>query len=123
MIDSTKIENFRGIHRSKIEGLTRVNLFFGKNNCGKSSLLEALFLVCGQSNPLLPVTINAMRAYTHQTENDMRYFFYQMDADSKIQIATSGSQDRRLAITCFQQVAPVEVGNTSTEMLKHYGLG
>ncbi|MBQ7750698.1 MAG: AAA family ATPase [Bacteroidales bacterium] len=43
MIESIKIDNFRGIHRCKIEGLTQVNLFFGKNNCGKSSLLESLF--------------------------------------------------------------------------------
>ncbi len=49
MIENIEIENFRGIRRGRIDGLSRVNLFFGKNNCGKSSLLEALFLVCGQS--------------------------------------------------------------------------
>ena len=75
MIDSIKIDNFRGIHRSKINGLTQVNLFFGKNNCGKSSLLEGLFLVCGQSNPLLPATLNAMRTYNRMTETDIHYFF------------------------------------------------
>ena len=122
MIDSIIIDNFRGIHRSKIDGLTQVNLFFGKNNCGKSSLLEALFLSCGQSNPLLPASINAMRAYTRLTETDIRYFFYQMDASSQIQIETSGSQERHLVITSFQEAAPVETGNTSTEMPKHYGL-
>ena len=122
MIDSININDFRGIHRSKIGGLTQVNLFFGKNNCGKSSLLESLFLVCGQSNPLLPATLNAMRTYTRLTENDIHLFFYKMDAASEIQIATSGSQERRLAITCFQEVAPVEAGNTSTEIPKHYGL-
>lgn len=122
MIDSISIDNFRGIHRSKIEGLTRVNLFFGKNNCGKSSLLEALFLSCGQSNPLLPASINAMRTYTRLTETDIRYFFYQMDAANQIQIATCGSQERNLAITSFQEAAPVEAGNTSTELPKHYGL-
>ncbi len=122
MINNIEIHNFRGIHRSKIDGLTQVNLFFGRNNCGKSSLLEALFLVCGQSNPLLPATINAMRTYTRLTENDMRYFFYQMDADGEIQIAISGTQDRQLAITCFQEVAPMKAGNSSTEMPKHYGL-
>ena len=66
-----------------------MNLFFGKNNCGKSSLLEGLFLACGQSNPLLPASINAMRTYTRLTETNIRYFFYKMDEASEIKIATT----------------------------------
>ena len=122
MIESIEIKNFRGIHHGKIEGLSQVNLFFGKNNCGKSSLLEALFLVCGQSNPLLPATINAMRTYTRLTETDIRYFFYQMDAASQIQIATSGSQERHLSVTSFQEAAPVDASNSSTDIPRRYGL-
>ena len=37
------IENFRSIERIKIENLTNINLFFGGNNCGKTSILEAVF--------------------------------------------------------------------------------
>ncbi len=122
MIESIKIDNFRGIHRCKIEGLTQVNLFFGKNNCGKSSLLESLFLVCGQSNPLLPATLNAMRTYTRLTESDIHYFFYQMNAASEIQIETTGAQERHLAITTFQEAADVSAGNVSTELNHRYGL-
>ena len=116
MIESIKIDNFRGIHRCKIEGLSQVNLFFGKNNCGKSSLLESLFLVCGQSNPLLPATLNAMRTYTRLTESDIHYFFYQMNAASEIQIETTGARERHLAITTFQEAADVSAGNVSTEI-------
>lgn len=47
MFDEVKIERFRGIKHASIEGFKQVNLFFGKNNCGKSSLLESLFLVSG----------------------------------------------------------------------------
>lgn len=122
MIESIEINNFRGIHHGKIEELAQVNLFFGKNNCGKSSLLEALFLVCGQSNPLLPATINAMRTYTRLTETDIRYFFYQMDAASQIQIATSGNQERHLSVTSFQEAAPVDASNSSTDIPRRFGL-
>ena len=122
MIDSVEIKNFRGIHHGKVDGLSQVNLFFGKNNCGKSSLLEALFLVCGQSNPLLPATINAMRTYTRLTETDIRYFFYQMEATSQIQIATSGSQERRLSVTSFQEAVPVDASDSSTDIPRRYGL-
>lgn len=122
MIDSVEINNFRGIHNCKIEKLSHVNLFFGKNNCGKSSLLEALFLVCGQSNPLLPASINMMRTYNRISEQDIRYFFYQMDTSKEIEISTSGSQERHLAISAFLQAADVDVNNISTELPHQYGL-
>jgi recombinational DNA repair ATPase RecF len=38
-----KIENFRGIKSLEIDDLARVNLFVGRNNCGKTSVLEAIF--------------------------------------------------------------------------------
>ena len=122
MIDSIEIHNFRGIRNCKIDGLSQVNLFFGKNNCGKSSLLEGLFLICGQSNPLLPATINAMRTYTRLTESDIHYFFYNMDASSQIKISTSGTQERDLTISSFQDGTKVDLSNISTELSHHYGL-
>lgn len=122
MIDSVEIKNLRGIHNCKIKGLSQVNLFFGKNNCGKSSLLEAIFLVCGQSNPLLPASINMMRTYNRISEQDIRYFFYQMDTSKEIEISTSGNQERHLAISAFQQAANVDVNNISTELPHQYGL-
>lgn len=122
MIDSVEIKNFRGIHYGKIERLSQVNLFFGKNNCGKSALLEGLFLICGQSNPLLPATINSLRSYNRISETDIRYFFYKMDDSKDIEIITSGSQERHLAISCFQEVVPKEVNTGSTEIPSHFGL-
>ena len=49
MIKTIEIEHFRGIRHAKIDGLKEVNIFFGKNNCGKSSLLDAIFLISGLS--------------------------------------------------------------------------
>lgn len=42
MLSSLHIQNFRNLNDLKIEGMKRVNLFTGKNNVGKSVLLEAL---------------------------------------------------------------------------------
>jgi hypothetical protein len=42
MFTSVKIENFRGIERLAVDGLGRVNLVIGRNNAGKTALLEAL---------------------------------------------------------------------------------
>jgi len=44
MITAFKIENFRLFTQLRIERLSRVNLIVGKNNSGKSALLEALLL-------------------------------------------------------------------------------
>ena len=44
MLTSIELTGFRGFHQLKLEGLKRVNLIVGKNNSGKTSLLEG---VCG----------------------------------------------------------------------------
>src|SRR3989339_789920 len=44
MIESFEIQNYRLFKHLKIEKLGRVNLITGKNNVGKTALLEALFL-------------------------------------------------------------------------------
>ena len=55
------IENFRGIENFEITDLKTVNVLVGKNNCGKTSILEALFLLGGMSNNSLSITINHLR--------------------------------------------------------------
>jgi len=42
MIDSIEIRNYRNLNELKINSLAHVNLITGKNNAGKSSLLEAV---------------------------------------------------------------------------------
>ena len=44
-LSKLKIEGFRGICNLEIEELTQVNLIVGDNNCGKTSMLEALQLL------------------------------------------------------------------------------
>src|SRR5436309_13909396 len=51
ILNSLEIRNFRGFQDLKIERLGRVNLLVGKNNVGKTSLLEAIMVVC-QSNAI-----------------------------------------------------------------------
>lgn len=44
MISKLAVERFRGIKNLKIDYLNRVNLVVGDNNCGKTSVMEALQL-------------------------------------------------------------------------------
>jgi predicted ATP-dependent endonuclease of OLD family len=43
MIANIDIENFRCFEKTKIEGFQRINLITGKNNVGKTALLEAIY--------------------------------------------------------------------------------
>ncbi len=40
------LQEFRGFTKLELAGLQRVNLIVGRNNCGKTSLLEAIVLAC-----------------------------------------------------------------------------
>lgn len=45
MITNLGIENYRGFKTFNLQQLSRVNLLVGMNNCGKTSILEAVHLV------------------------------------------------------------------------------
>ncbi len=47
-----KISHFRGLKEFTAEGLKRINLFAGLNNCGKTSILEAIYLACNYQDPV-----------------------------------------------------------------------
>lgn len=53
LLNSLEIRNFRGFRHLTIEKLGRVNLITGKNNVGKSALLEALQLYAQRASPIL----------------------------------------------------------------------
>src|SRR5207248_10243537 len=50
ILNSLEIKNFRGFRHLQIERLGRVNLIVGKNNVGKTSLLEALRLYASRAS-------------------------------------------------------------------------
>ena len=53
MLESLRVRDFRGLKDLKVEGLGRINLFAGRNNSGKTALLEALSLLAGAGWPNL----------------------------------------------------------------------
>lgn len=103
MFSKIEIERFRGIKHACIDGFKQINLFFGKNNCGKSSLLESLFLASGLSNPLLPIHVNFMRGYSKVRLNDLKIDFYNLDSSHPIHIRMENEEKRDLKITLFEQ--------------------
>ena len=51
MFRNLKLEKYRSFESYELSGLTRVNLLVGKNNCGKTSILEAVNLLVSEGNP------------------------------------------------------------------------
>ena len=103
MFNKIEIERFRGIKYASIEGFKQINLFFGKNNCGKSSLLESIFLASGLSNPLLPIHVNFMRGYGKSNFNDIILNCHNLDSSQPIIIQLIDGEVRNLNITLFKE--------------------
>ena len=99
MIKTLSINNFRGIQRSEISNLSRINLFFGKNNCGKSSILEALFVLSNRLNPTLALKINELRHYYDNTLEGLSSSFYNRDTDTPIHITSETTEHDKYLMT------------------------
>lgn len=51
MLEAAKIEGYRSFRQYELEGFARINLFVGQNNCGKTSLLEAIEFLVSRGQP------------------------------------------------------------------------
>jgi AAA15 family ATPase/GTPase len=75
MFKKITIKNLRAISELEIDNLGQVNLFVGQNNCGKTTILEALFFLIGATNPRLPVNANTFRGLKLFSEDLWPTFF------------------------------------------------
>jgi len=55
MLTGLEIYRFRGIRELRLDGLAQVNVLMGRNNAGKSSVLEALYLASATFHPKDPL--------------------------------------------------------------------
>lgn len=71
-IDHISISNFKSIRNLKLEGLSRINLFIGKPNVGKSNILEAFSLF---SLPYIQYTKQKELSYFIRADHGAELFF------------------------------------------------
>ena len=101
MYKSLKVTNFRCITELEVDDLARVNLVVGKNNCGKTTFLEAVFLLIGATNPQLPLSINTFRGLQMFSSTTWNSFFHNLDPAVPISIeewTASNECQQRLTI-------------------------
>lgn len=85
-----EIKNFRGIDYLEVNDFSRVNVFVGQNNSGKSTVLEAITMLTSMSNPDAPQMINAVRARKPFSNFiDTKYFFYNMNVATPPEVTST----------------------------------
>ena len=101
MINLIKIKNFRSFREIELERFGRINVFIGKNNLGKSSALEALYLSANGTDVVHPSPLwhimrrreLASEIQSLSVEDALDYlkahFFYKSADDAYVEIATS----------------------------------
>ncbi len=133
MLKSLYIQNYRIFKEFSIENLGRINLIVGKNNSGKSCLLEALYIYAQNASPSVLRSIirnrgeewEVMRQYRNNqqiaAESPFRHLFYGyklpgIGTDS-IEIGPLHNLEERikLRVTAYQTIDTDE-GRTFTKV-------
>jgi AAA15 family ATPase/GTPase len=112
MLNSLHIKNFRSLENFEISKLGRLNLIVGKNNSGKSTVLEALRIYAGNANGALLEKVAAEHNEKYRlsesdknnedTDFPFEHFFagrvFPDNDDGAIQIADSSASSEALKI-------------------------
>lgn len=105
MFKDIKIRNFRCFDKLDVSNFGKINLISGKNNVGKTALLEALFL---NSSPR-PDTISLLRQVRREQvgfskalpERTWNNFFFQQDKFNSIRIEATLQNDTSKVVEIF----------------------
>ncbi len=107
MYSRISIKNFRGIGSLEVDGLRRINLIVGRNNSGKTTFLESLFLLGGANDPRYATILGRLRGQRFEEghpEQVWRSLFHDLDPKSSPEISGHWAQeprDRVLTIGAF----------------------
>lgn len=86
MLKKLIIENFRGFARLETPELTRFNIVGGENDVGKSSLLEAVFLLSGMGRSDMATYLNRGRLMEAAKEEDLLSVFHGQDIHQTVKV-------------------------------------
>ncbi len=120
MLQEFRIKNYKCFNNTTIGSLKRVNLFAGRNNVGKTALLEALFLFTGHHNPELPGRVNAFRGITQvelSPEGLWGWLFPDKDVRKEIELSASVDGNRRVCLRIALK-EPTDTQLTLSELME-----
>jgi hypothetical protein len=119
MYTSFRARNYRCFFDLTVEPLGQINLIAGKNNVGKTALLEALWLHKGYHNPELEVRVNAFRGLTVIKKEEFLWdLFKDFDPERVIELSSldSSNQSRLLRVSVREHpISRVALNNANQE--------
>lgn len=100
-LDSLKVRRFRGLSDFDLDGLGSFNVFLGANDVGKTTILEAIFLLSGFPNLELPVRIQNWRNFYVHGNDALTPLFHRLEVHNEILLESHAldSTIRKLVIT------------------------
>jgi len=106
LFSSLTIRNFRGIENLKINDLGQINLIVGKNNSGKSSILDALFILISPTNSELLPRTNQYKRLSKLDEIYWKIFFTNTNTEIPIELEgiLTNKEKRILSVTPNKRV-------------------
>jgi AAA15 family ATPase/GTPase len=92
MLDNIQINLYRNIKKASIEDLKMINVFIGPNNCGKTSYLEAGYLLTSPLSFQAFITVLSNRSHNFRLSqrsflSDAAWLFNKRNLDNKIAIS------------------------------------
>jgi energy-coupling factor transporter ATP-binding protein EcfA2 len=118
MIQSLEINGYRCFDRFEMSGLKRVNLLVGKNGSGKTSILEALYVLsAGGRGEVWPSILNRRGEWPRASNRPLQQYLchlfpgHVLTAGSKFTVSAKNS-DLSEAITCdWRELSPDELND------------
>lgn len=129
MLRTIRIQNFRGFPSFELNNLGRVNLLVGTNNSGKTSVLEAIQLLCSRNNlePLRDVMKGRGEYFwderKRERELDIRHLFYGHEIEPGSEFSVLGvhenGEERVVAMVGIRRVRRrYDLPSDSSEQLR-----
>ena len=100
-LDSLTIRGFRGLTNFGLDGLGTFNVLLGANDVGKTSILEAIFLLSGFLNLELPIRIQNWRNFLVHRFDALTPLFHELEVNNEVRLEshTFDSTMRTLVIS------------------------
>ncbi len=139
-LESVTVDGFRGLRNLRLDRLGLINILVGPNNCGKTSVLEALSILCNAADPSEWIWMVCRRDFGGLDETrvqSVRWCFRQSvpapDADSMFGGECSMTCDgrfplRKLRVTCEEiegsrELSPFDRLEKEHSLVEQQGLG
>jgi len=104
MIREVSIDNFKGIKHCEIKDLAKVNLFIGKNSCGKSAIMEAMYFTGKEFlGANLPTCITRRANRVSWSARELWYGYDMMSSEVQVRMKFVENDLVRLRIQYIEQ--------------------